>query len=347
MNLPPYLDTLGIWTATIGLPEQIRGAVDSACERLDVSAPLDGGTFDSVVVFGSGGSGTAARLAAAYGDDHATVPVHAVDDGVVPGFVGPHTLAVAASFPGESEETTIAIMDARARGAQAVVVGGDGALRDWAVSDGITSFAIPDSLPVSRTALGALTVPILLTMSRAGLTPDVMPSLAAACEGLGRRRDVLMAPEGMAEVVARRIGRTIPLVYGSRGICAVAARRWKTQINENAKTPAFFAVAPELSHNEVAGWGQHGDVTRQVFSLVALRQNGERPEVARRFDMVLAATDEVMADVITVRAEGDDDLGRFFDFALFGDLVSLHLAGREGTDPGPVPAVDDASAGVP
>jgi glucose/mannose-6-phosphate isomerase len=46
-----------------------------------------------------------------------------------------------------------------------------------------------------------------------------------------------------------------------------------------------------------------------------------------------------MANVIPVWAEGDDDLARFFDLALFGDLVSLHMAGREGTDPGPVPAL--------
>jgi glucose/mannose-6-phosphate isomerase len=51
-----------------------------------------------------------------------------------------------------------------------------------------------------------------------------------------------------------------------------------------------------------------------------------------------------MADLIAVWAEGADDLGRLFDLALFGDFVSLHLAGREGTDPGPVPAVHDLRA---
>ena len=45
-----------------------------------------------------------------------------------------------------------------------------------------------------------------------------------------------------------------------------------------------------------------------------------------------------------MQGEGDDDLSRFFDLALLGELVSLHLAGREGVDPGPVPAVDEAQA---
>ncbi len=170
------------------------------------------------------------------------------------------------------------------------------------------------------------------------------PLLDAAFSSLRRRRDTLLVPGSPAEEVARRIGRTIPLVYGSTGVTAVAARRWKTQINENAKTPAFFAVQPELSHNEVAGWGQHGDVTRQVFSLITLRHDGEHPHVARRFELVVEATDEVMANVIPVWAEGDEDLARFFDLALFGDLVSLHMAGREGIDPGPVPALSDVES---
>ena len=48
-----------------------------------------------------------------------------------------------------------------------------------------------------------------------------------------------------------------------------------------------------------------------------------------------------MSGILDVRADGDDDLARFFDLALLGALVSLHLAGREGVDPGPAPAVDE------
>ena len=120
---------------------------------------------------------------------------------------------------------------------------------------------------------------------------------------------------------------------------------WKAQVNLNAKAPAFAASLPELTHDELAGWGQGGDVTRQTMSLVLLRHAGEAPRIAGQFDAVRAATDEVMADVFEVHGEGDDDLSRFFDFALLGALVSLHLAAREGVDPGPVPAVDEAQAG--
>jgi glucose/mannose-6-phosphate isomerase len=122
---------------------------------------------------------------------------------------------------------------------------------------------------------------------------------------------------------------------------AAAAQRWKTQVNENAKAPAFANAQPELCHNEVSGWGQHGDVTRQLITAVALRHDGEHPQVGRRFELVGEILQEVVADVLEVRAEGDGDLAQLFDLILFGDYVSLWLAAQAGVDPGPVPALTE------
>ena len=43
---------------------------------------------------------------------------------------------------------------------------------------------------------------------------------------------------------------------------------------------------PELDHNEICGWGQHGDVTRQILTLVELRHGCEHARLAPRFDCV-------------------------------------------------------------
>ncbi len=119
-----------------------------------------------------------------------------------------------------------------------------------------------------------------------------------------------------------------------------AALRWKTQVNENAKSPAFWATSPELCHNEIAGWGQHGDVTRQVMTLVNLRHDAEHPQVVRRFELVTELLREVVADVVEVRAAGEGELAQLLDLVLVGDFVSLHLAAHEGVDPGPVPVLE-------
>ncbi|HEV3369615.1 MAG TPA: SIS domain-containing protein [Acidimicrobiales bacterium] len=341
MSHPYPVDTLGLWDATAGLPEQLGAAADGAIDvlrRVTLPARLD---LRSVVVCGVGSSGLAGDAAAAMG---ASIPIVVSRGDDVPAFVGPDSLVFAVSWSGDTDETVTAARAARERGAPMIVISGGGALTELALASDLAHFPLPADLPASRAAWGAAVVPLLLTLEHLGVVPDVTKSLADCLPALRRRRDALVAARSPAEEVARRIGRTMPLIYGSVGTSAVAAQRWKTQINANAKTPAFAAVQPELSHNEVAGWGQHGDVTRQVLSLVTLRHAAEGPLVARRVAFVNQVIDEVMADVIPVWTEGEDDLARLFDLSLFGDFVSLHLAGREGTDPGPVPAVEDGRA---
>jgi glucose/mannose-6-phosphate isomerase len=63
--------------------------------------------------------------------------------------------------------------------------------------------------------------------------------------------------------------------------------------------------------------------------------------VARRFELVAEVLREVVADILEVRASGEGDLAQLFDLAIMGDFVSLHLAGHEGIDPGPIPVLTD------
>ena len=353
MNGPAPLDTLGMWEAAAALPEQLSGALWTADEAFAGLASGTGsgdgsGSVRSVAAFGLGTGGMACAGAAALAAPDLTVPFWVGQGSALPAFVNRSTLVLVVSSSGGTEETLTAAEKAIERGARVVAVGGeaDGALARLAASAGLPWCPVTAGGGPARSALAAATVPLLVALARAGLRPDCGAAVEAAAGFLARRRDALLAPGGPPAELARRLGRTIPLVYGSTGAAGVAALWWKTQVNLNAKAPAFAATLPELTHDELAGWGQGGDVTRQTMSLVLLRHAGEAPRTAGQFDAVRAATDEVMADVLEVRGEGDDELKRFFDLALVGSLVSLHLAAREGVDPGPVPAVDEAQAGT-
>jgi glucose/mannose-6-phosphate isomerase len=348
---PVPLDTLGIWEATAALPEQLSGALRAADDAFAALAPRRGpaaGTaVRSVAGFGLGTGGTACAAAAALTATDLTVPFWVGRGSALPAFVDASTLVFAVSCSGHTEETLTAAEKAVERGARVVALGGEpgGSLAQLASSAGLPWCPAPRGGAAARVALGATTVSLLVALTRAGLRHDDTEAVDAAATALARRRDALVKADGLPAELARRLGRTIPLVYGSAGSVAVAAHWWKAQVNLNAKAPAFAAALPDVTHDELAGWGQSGDVTRQTMSLVLLRHAGEAPRTSGQFDAVRAATDEVMADVFEVRAEGDDDLARFLDLTLVGSLVSLYLAASEGVDPGPVPAVDEAQAG--
>lgn len=330
------VDSEGMFEAALGLPEQVTEAARTA-RGVGGLPPHD--VIDNVVVLGMGGSGIAGDVLAAVGAPFAAVPITVVKGYAAPSFVGPGTLCFAVSFSGNTEEVVQAAQTAAAAGAHMVAVSGGGTLAELAPSWQAPVVPVPTGIPQPRAALGALAVPLMVLLEEAGLFPGAGNWVDAAVAQLRTRRDQLVGTGGDAADIARRIGRTVPLLFGGGPLGGVAAQRWKAQVNENAKAPAFAATIPELCHNEVVGWGQHGDMSRQVFTLVELRHDEEHPQETRRFELVRDIMDEVVHDVIEVRAEGDGPVAQLFDLVMMGDLASLHLAAQEGIDPGPVPVL--------
>ncbi len=329
------LDTVGMFDLTAGLPEQVRTA---AADARNLDGLPDKATVEHVVVLGMGGSGVAGDILAASAGPFMSVPVVTVKSYELPAFVGDGSLVFAISCSGNTEETLEAATEAAMQGAKIIAVTQGGELAKLAAGWGAPVIHVP-AIPQPRAALGAMAIPPLVVLEEIGLFPGATQWINLAIEQLQRRRDALLKDGNLAERLADKIGRTLTLIHGGGAIGATAAQRWKTQINENAKAPSFWAAQPELCHNEIQGWGQHGDVTRQVFTLLSLRHDAEHPQIMRRFDLTAEYVREVVGSIQEVRAEGDGDLAQLLDLILIGDFVSLHLAFQEGIDPGPVPVL--------
>lgn len=331
-------DSLDMFGAAFGLADQIAAAAATAGE---VENLPPGGDVTSVLVMGMGGSGIGGDVVAAVAASTATAPVMVSKHYECPAWVGPETLVLASSFSGNTEETIAAASAAAQRGAQMVVMASGGRLAELAGQWGAPLIRFDASIPMPRAGIGAVSVTPLVVLERMGLARGLTEQIESTVRQLRKRSPQLRAEGNPAALLARRIGRTMPLVYGGGALGEVAAWRWKGQFNENPKVAAFANRLPELTHNEVAGWAVNGDVTRQVFTMVLLRHDFEHPQVGRRFELVSELCDEVVADVLEVTAQGDDPLAQFMDLTLFGDLVTLHLAVDLGVDPGPVPVLDD------
>jgi glucose/mannose-6-phosphate isomerase len=332
-----------MWDLTAGLPEQVEAAVGLAA---GIGGLPDHEIIENVVVLGMGGSGIAGDVLASVAGPFMPVPVVVAKGYECPSFVGDNTLCFAVSFSGNTEEIIESATEAAAAGARMVVLSSGGQLADLAASWRAPWIQLPGDIPMPRAGIGAVAIPPMVVLEQMGLFPGGSAWITEAIAQLTRRRDQLVAagPASPALALARAIGGTIPIIYGGGPLGHTAAMRWKNQVNENAKAPAFAHTYPELCHNEICGWGQHGDVTRQVLTLVQLRHDDEHPQVARRVELVREIVEEVVGSVQEVRAEGEGPLAQLFDLVLFGDFVSLHLAYEVGVDPGPIPVLDDIKA---
>lgn len=335
------LDTLDFVDAVHGLPEQV-----SAAHKAAGAVPVDrfpsADDVDSIVVCGMGGSGISGDVLASVGRHALPVPITVVKDYDAPVFINERTLVFAQSYSGDTEETLTTTHAALDAGATVVAVTSGGTLGALAQEHDLLRFDCPPGLQ-PRAALGGLVVPLFVTGKRSGLLPDAHTWLLEAEKNLAVRRDAC-APDvtgdaNPARELARKIGRTVPLIYGGAAIGGVAAMRWKCDINENAKAPAIWNVYPELDHNELCGWGQHGDVTRQVFTLVTLRHDFEGDRVPARIEATTGLIDEALADTLEVRATGEGPLAQLLDLMYVGDWTSLFLAYANEVDPGPIDAI--------
>jgi glucose/mannose-6-phosphate isomerase len=336
--------------------EDVLGAVERFAEQCREAWEIgrattgfpDGAGIDSIVVLGMGGSGVSGDVVQAVVEPRLPFPLLTIKGyGPIPEWVGRNTLVFAVSYSGSTEETIAALDEALGRGARIVTISSGGPLAATAASRNLAHVAIPAGLQ-PRASLGYLTLPILAVLTSMELVADlqgdvdetikVLSEMASHCH---RERP---AAENPAKDLARRITGRIPVVYGGRGVGAVAAYRFKCDLNEYGKTPAFYNEIPELDHNEIVGWDQLAELTSKSFVMVMLREPGEHERVKLRFEITRRLVEDHLADVVEVPAEGDSALARLLSLVFITQLAAIYVGLSYGVDPGPVAVIQQLKA---
>jgi glucose/mannose-6-phosphate isomerase len=315
----------------LGIPDHLRDAL----WRVE-SARLEPAGAAGLILCGMGGSAIGGDLAAAALGDRLTGPLVTVRGYELPSWVTAEWTVLCSSYSGNTEETLSCFAAAGALGVRRIVASTGGALVDGAREAGLPVIGLPGILPAPRTAVAYMLVCAAEVAALAGIAPRVHTELDAAATSLTEQSAGLQARAGE---IAGQLGGATPIVIGA-DLTAPVARRWKTQINENAKCPAFFSELPEANHNEICGWD--GD----AFAAVLLEDPDQHPRVRRRFELTGEAIASAGATVVRVEAEGETRVARLLWATMLGDLVSLELAEARGLDPLPVEVIEGFKAAL-
>ena len=313
-------------------PHQLEDAlwrVESAAIA-PVDAPM------GLVVCGMGGSAIGADLARGAIGDRARRPFISSRDYAPPTWVAEDTLVLCSSYSGDTEETLAAYAAAGDRGAPRVVMTTGGKLAEAARADGVPVIGVPSGMQ-PRAAVAYMTVGALEVAALAGVAESLRSEVDAA-SGLLRELAEEWGPDGDPEsepkALARALQGQVPVVYGAE-LTAPASVRWRSQLNENAETPAFDGVLPEMDHNEICGWGQ------PTFTAVFLDDDEQHARIKQRIDLTAEVVAAAGSPVARVRSRGATRTERVLSLVLLGDLVSLYLAVLNGVDPTPVARIED------
>jgi glucose/mannose-6-phosphate isomerase len=184
-------------------------------------------------------------------------------------------------------------------------------------------------------------LPIIAFLQCLGLVRDMSADVAETAQVLralsAKIEENIPMSRNPAKKLAERLRGYLPVIYGS-GILDGVARRWKTQINENAKAWAFHEVFPELNHNAVVGYQFPLEMAGRIL-VVMLRAPSLHQRVKLRYDITSRLLERAGVAHENVDAEGTSPLSQMMSLVLFGDYVSTYLAVLYGVDPTPVEAI--------
>ena len=292
-----------------------------------------------LAVAGMGGSAIGGDLAVATLGKRARRPVRTVRGYALEPWASTDTLVLCASYSGDTEETLACFDDATERGMPRVVLTTGGELAERARAEGVPVIGVPSGMQ-PRAAVVYMVVAALECAAACGAGPSLRGELGAA-EPLLHRLVAEWGPEApddsRAKALAREMRGTISVVFGAGPTIAVA-RRWKKQLNENAKLPAFVAELPEADHNEVCAWDRADQVGK--FRAVFLDDPGIDERTRRRIE----PTARIAQPATHVEPVGDSAVERMLASVLLGDLVSVYMAALDGVDPSEIDSIDRLKA---
>jgi len=309
----------------LAIPEHLRDAL----WRVE-SARLEPSGSAGLMVCGMGGSAIGGDLAAAALGDLLTGPLLTVRSYALPSWATPEWTVLCSSYSGDTEETLACFSAAEALGARRIVASTGGSLVEDARTAGVPVIGLPGLLPAPRTAVSYMLVCATEVAALAGVAPRIHTEIDAAAAFLEAEAGHL---QERAREIAFRLGDAVPVVTGA-DLTVPVARRWKTQINENADAQAFFSELPEADHNEICGWNGDG------FAAVMLEDSDQHPRERRRFELTAESITASGAEAIRLETDGETRVARLLWATTLGDLVSLELASARGVEPLPVPAID-------
>ncbi len=217
-----------------------------------------------------------------------------------------------------------------------------GKLAQWAANDGYSVIKVPGDL-VPRAATGYLFAPLALFLEEIGMLHNLRPQIEETIAVLRQQRQQLdpqvSQPNNPARQLAEHLRGAIPIIWGSTGLTEAVALRWKAQINENAKSPAYYNLFPELNHNEIVGF----EVPKELLShlaVVILRDQGDSPQIQKRMAITRQIIEKQVQEVLEVSSQGQSFLARFYSLVYLGDYTSVYLAHEYGINPTPVQVID-------
>ena len=278
----------------------------------------------NILICGLGGSGIGGEIVSDILVEKIKIPIIANKNYCIPSFVSKHTLVIANSYSGNTEETLAALQKCKKKDAEIAIITSGGSLQIIAKKNNYNRVFIPSGHP-PRAMLAYSFTQIFYILNHYNIISDFFKAdIKQAISLLDRKKDSI---QQMAMGLAKKMFKKTPVIYVSDGFEGVAIR-FRQQINENSKMLCWHHVIPEMNHNELLGWRTNVN----DLAVIYFRNNCDHERNQVRIDINKQVIGNYTNNISEVWSEGDTLIEKSLYHINLGDWVSWYLSQMNNVD---------------
>ena len=309
---------------------------------LEFSSNLEKISYENLLIMGMGGSGVAGDVMKVLSNEISDKNIIVHKEYSIPKqFLKFRPLCLFISYSGNTEETLSGISDAKKNNLDWIVISSGGKLIDIAQEEDKEYIKIPSGLQ-PRAAFGYLTLAISRILDIVEGS-DYVSQLNDASSYLNKLTEKAEESDinKLSLNICESINKKTVVIYSGTNMTKVVSSRWKTQINENAKSKAFVGYLPEVHHNEILSWDADIDGSKKNYIVILIRDKNEHVQISKRFEFTKELIGEKVNIVEVNLNNQESTLKTLLELVLLGDLVSLNLANRLAIDPKNIDTIEN------
>jgi len=321
------IDTQGMYKIYDKWPEIARESYDSNLELIDFK------NIDYIVFAGMGGSGAIGDLFSAI-LSKTNMHVSVVKGYLLPKTVDKNTLVITTSVSGNTIETLTILNSAKHLNCHVVAFSSGGKMEDYCRKNKI-NFNKINLIHSPRTSFLKFSISMLRILS--SILPidknDILETIAELNKLRNNISSQNLSDSNSALNLANFISG-IPLIYYPYGLQS-SATRFKSSIQENAKSHAIIEDIVEASHNGIVAWEKPSNIQP-----ILLRGYDDYIKTKDRFEIIKEFFDKNNIEYNEIISVPGNILTKIVTLTYLLDYTSLYKSIISGIDPSPVSSIN-------
>ncbi len=321
------IDTQGMYKVYDRWPQIAKESYNSNLESVDIK------DIDHIVFAGMGGSGALGDIFLAILSKN-DIHVNVVKGYHLPSTVDSNTLVVTTSISGNTVETLSVLDSARKTSCKLIAFSSGGKMEEYCTKNNVAFKKIP-MFHSPRASFPVFLYSILKTLN--SIVPvkkeDISESLREIENSQKSISSSNLSENNPALNLANWING-IPLIYYPWGLEA-AAIRFKSSLQENAKTHAITEDVIEACHNGIVSWEKQSNVQP-----ILVEGQDDFIKTKERWQILKEYFEKNNIEYRKVFSVKGSILSKLINMIYLLDYCSIYLAVLSDIDPSPIKSID-------